>query len=163
MSIDWTALHEQVVTQFLLETRRSVHGPDHWARVRQYGELLCTETGADPLVVRLFALLHDSQRASEGHDPQHGPRAAEYAHTLELGLDDLQLQKLALACRDHERGYTSKDATIGTCWDSDRLDLDRVLIVCDEAYMSTAFGKRLGNMRPDARQKRAGIRRHSHP
>ena len=156
--IDWIALHDQVVAQFRLETRRSAHGPDHWDRVRAYGEFLCTETGADLLVVRLFALLHDSQRESEGHDPQHGPRAAEYASGLDLGLDDLQLKRLTLACRDHERGYTSRDVTVGTCWDSDRLDLDRVLVVCDELYMSTDFGKRLGNMRPDKRQKLAGIR-----
>jgi uncharacterized protein len=147
-----------VASQFRLELQRSVHGPDHWDRVHLYGALLCTETGADPLVVRLFALLHDSQRESESRDPEHGPRAAEFARSLDLGLDDLQLKRLVLACRDHERGYTSNDATIGTCWDSDRLDLDRVLVVCDEAYMSTGFGKRLGNLRPHARQKLAGIR-----
>lgn len=158
MSIDWDALHEQVVRQFRLELPRSAHGPDHWERVRQYGELLCTETGGDPLVVRLFALLHDSQRERESTDPEHGPRAAEFALTLNLGLDDLQLKRLTLACRDHDRGYTSGDATIGTCWDSDRLDLDRVLVQCQEQYMSTDFGRRLALLRPHARQKLAGIR-----
>ena len=41
---------------------RSAHAWDHWERVEKYGVFLSRESGADEEVVRLFALLHDSQR-----------------------------------------------------------------------------------------------------
>ena len=158
MELDWTELQARVRAQFRLNLRTSAHAPDHWERVRLYGLLLCPETGADPLVVRLFALLHDSQREDEGHDPEHGPRAAAFARDLQLGLAPEQLQRLMLACRDHERGYTVPEPTIGTCWDSDRLDLDRVGKVCDTRFMSTPRGRQLADMRAFERQRLARIR-----
>src|SRR6185369_16204086 len=36
------------------------HGISHWARVLENGLRLSTETGADPNVVSLFAVFHDS-------------------------------------------------------------------------------------------------------
>ena len=41
-------------------------------------------------------------------------------------LDDEGLELLSLACRDHSKGLTGGDLTVRTCWDADRLDLDRV-------------------------------------
>src|SRR3954466_1645131 len=58
------------------------HGVAHWARVLENGLRLAGETGANVEVVRLFAILHDSRRVSEATDPDHGPRAAEFARTL---------------------------------------------------------------------------------
>lgn len=159
--IDWLALRRYVVEQFRLPIGRSAHAPDHWERVERYGLLLAAESGADPLVVRLFALLHDSQRRDEVNDPEHGPRAAAFAAQLNethLHLPPEQLKLLQLACRDHERGYTVLEPTVGTCWDSDRLDLDRVGYAIDEKYMSTAPGRRLGNLHAYKRQQLAGIR-----
>src|SRR4051812_14627147 len=57
----------------------SVHGPAHWARVRYNAKILHEHLGGDWQVIELFAFLHDSQRWDDGSDPDHGPRAAEYA------------------------------------------------------------------------------------
>jgi len=60
-----------------------IHGPTHWAGVAAAGLcLLDTTPGADPLVVMLFALLHDSMRETDGPDPEHGARAAKLAREL---------------------------------------------------------------------------------
>src|SRR4051812_16754999 len=60
-----------------------LHGPRHWLRVKALGAQLCRETpGADDHVVALFAALHDTQRVNDGHDPEHGRRAADLAIRL---------------------------------------------------------------------------------
>lgn len=147
---------QRVIAQFRLG-QHSAHFVDHWDRVAAYGAFLGARNGADLEVVRLFALLHDSQRFEEGADPEHGPRAALYASEMCTFLQPDQLLKLMLACRDHDRGRTHDDPTIGACWDADRLDLDRVCINCDPAYMSTVDGKRLALKRPWDRQKEVGV------
>ena len=155
----WEDLREQVHSQFRLG-RNSAHDWDHWDRVESYGLYVGRSVEADLEVVRLFALLHDSQRFEESHDPEHGPRAARYAQLLcgkAFHLKPQQLELLMLACRDHEFGRTSSDPTIGSCWDADRLDLDRVGINTNPHYMSTDMGKRLALRLPYQRQQLAGI------
>ena len=132
----------------------SVHGPAHWRRVELNGLLLSTETGADTLVTRLFAWFHDSKRENDGTDPDHGRRGADYAASLRGKLFDLDNQSydnLIYACTWHtDRDFTD-DPTIGTCWDSDRLDLGRVGIIPSEDFMNTEFGKevaRAGSLHP---------------
>ena len=61
------------------------HGVAHWARVYENGLRLAEETGAIVEVVQLFAVLHDSRRVNEHTDPDHGPRAAEFAMSLRDG------------------------------------------------------------------------------
>ncbi|MGC4013561.1 MAG: hypothetical protein QM755_03430 [Luteolibacter sp.] len=124
----------------------SVHGPDHWKRVERNGLLLAGRTGADPEVVRLFALFHDSCRENDGHDPDHGARGAAYAADLRgtaFDLDDARFELLTLACIGHTDELHHPDPTVGTCWDADRLDLGRVGMIPDPYYMSTAFGKEI--------------------
>jgi len=58
------------------------HGVAHWARVLENGLRLAGETGANIEVVSLFAILHDSRRVNQASDPNHGPRAAEFASSL---------------------------------------------------------------------------------
>lgn len=119
---------------------RGVHGVAHWARVRAIGLRLAARTGADARVVELFAFLHDSCRDNDGHDPDHGSRAADLARQLNdrfLYLDSHRLSLLAIACRDHTRGYTSGDVTVLTCWDADRLDLGRIGIVPHPEHLCT--------------------------
>jgi uncharacterized protein len=126
--IDFSELRTIIVRQFYLG-KKSLHGPEHWARVRQIGERLCETTGADLTVVRLFSVFHDSKRANEGHDPEHGARGAAFARELRgqhFSLDDERFEKLVYACTWHTAGKLHTDPTIGTCWDSDRLDLWRV-------------------------------------
>ena len=99
-----------------------IHGPTHWAGVAAAGLTLLDSTPeADPLVVLLFAMFHDSMRQSDGHDPEHGKRGAELARQMrdasEFDLDDARLETLGRACEFHDKGQTSTDPTIGACWE----------------------------------------------
>lgn len=121
------------------------HGVAHWARVLENGLRLAGETGANIEIVSLFAVLHDSRRISEVSDPEHGPRAAEFAKELrgnliELGDHDFRL--LYRACEGHTHERTDPDITIQTCWDSDRLDLGRVGIMPHPSRLCTEVAKR---------------------
>lgn len=102
-----------------------LHGADHAQRVAELGLLLAKATGADAAVVELFARLHDSQRQSDGDDPQHGERAARVIEAVRnLSHGDAEL--LIYACRYHNAGLAARDITVQACWDADRLDLGRV-------------------------------------
>ena len=121
-----------------------IHGAPHWARVRENGLRLAELTGAKPRVIELFAFLHDSRRLNDGHDPEHGPRAAQFAQSLvgiafELESDDLEL--LLAACGSHSDGLTVGDITVLTCWDADRLDLGRVGITPDPERLCTTAAR----------------------
>jgi uncharacterized protein len=119
-----------------------LHGVAHWARVLDNGLRLAPDTGAIPSVVTYFAILHDSQRINEGHDPDHGPRAARFAEEVRkemIALDDHEFRLLVRACEGHTHERTHPDATIQTCWDSDRLDLGRVGITPHPNYLCTEF------------------------
>jgi uncharacterized protein len=140
---DLSALWSLATENFALG-RHTDHGPKHWREVERRGLALAAESGADLLVVRLFAVLHDSKRLSETNDPEHGARAVEWAMTLRgvlFDITDAQFDLLCRACRGHDKGRVSRDATIGTCWDADRLDLARVDITPDPKFMSTQIGR----------------------
>tara|TARA_R110002073_G_scaffold37066_3_gene107644 strand:- start:275 stop:736 length:462 start_codon:yes stop_codon:yes gene_type:complete len=129
------------------------HGSSHWARVKQNGLLLAEHTRADCEVVELFAFIHDSCRRNEHKDPDHGPRAADYAERLRfeklLELNDMQFQQLKRACAGHTHETRSADITIASCWDADRLDLPRVGIIPDPHRMATEIGARLARARAE--------------
>jgi uncharacterized protein len=150
--LDLSALWALAVERFALRPY-SLHGADHWQRVERNGLEIAAESGADVLVVRLFAVLHDSKRLSEGHDPEHGARAAAWAAELReagrIELSDAWFDALCQACIYHDKGRVSGDATIGTCWDADRLDLTRCGIQPAARFMSTASGRRIAR-REDA-------------
>jgi uncharacterized protein len=125
-----------------------VHGWSHWLRVRENGLRVAEASGADPVLVELFALLHDVKRRSDLLDPKHGHRAAEYVRSLGrdlLPLPTADIELLAYACRHHSGGQVQGDVTIRTCWDADRLDLGRVGIrpradkLCTEAAKDPAL------------------------
>ncbi len=119
----------------------ALHGDRHWRRVATLGAHIAARVaGCDPWLVLLFALLHDSRRKSDGHDPEHGPRAAELVRALigpDLHLDPSRAALLESACFGHTNGGVSVDATVGSCWDADRLDLWRVGLTPDRRYLST--------------------------
>jgi uncharacterized protein len=132
-------LHAEILRRFALG-RDSIHGPSHWGRVATIGRRLAQLTGADPDVVVLFSVLHDSCRMNEHRDPDHGRRGAKLAERLRgvcYELDDARTELLLEACRDHADGLTSPNITIGACWDADRLDLVRVGIQPDPEMLST--------------------------
>lgn len=123
---------------------RGVHGVPHWARVRENGLRIGRVVGANLEVVELFAFLHDSQRANDDSDPEHGRRAAEFARSLRgslIHLPDQDFELLTQACLRHSDGLTEADVTVQTCWDADRLDLGRVGIKPKAAYLCTAVAK----------------------
>lgn len=119
-----------------------IHGELHWRTVAANGIWVAEPLeGADTQVIFLFALLHDSMRENDSIDPEHGPRAAAFAGRLHaeglLSVTSAQLELLQHACFEHTNGKVSSDATIGACWDGDRLDLPRVGITPDPALFST--------------------------
>lgn len=132
---------EKVVASSLA-TASPLHGLSHWLQVARNGlRLLDRDPSADPLVVLLFSILHDSQRVTDGHDPDHGKRAAVYvrqqASSGQLELNERQHKLLVAACYGHSRGTVTTDPTIGTAWDADRLDLPRVGLQPAPALLST--------------------------
>lgn len=125
---------------------RGIHGVSHWARVRRNGLRLAAQTGARTDVVELFAFLHDTCRLTDGIDPEHGKRAAEFARALQgnfFRLDESGLELLCLALLTHTHGQSTQDVTIQTCWDADRLDLARLNIQPDSARLMTAAAREI--------------------
>lgn len=119
---------------------RGYHGVLHWARVTENGLRIAVENGGDAEVVRLFALFHDARRVNEHIDDGHGGRGAELAASLRgslVRLEDARFELLYEACRLHTDGVTEADATLGACWDADRLDLGRVGITPRRRFLCT--------------------------
>lgn len=127
-------------------TMGELHGISHWDRVYANGQQLITPD-VDPLVVALFAYLHDSCRTTDGYDTLHGRRAAEWIDTLRdtflKPLSDKQMELLKTACRLHTTTTKTGDPTIDACFDSDRLDLWRVGIKPDPEKLATEKGKQI--------------------
>lgn len=144
-AFDRAGLLKAVLAQFRIN-RDGAHGTSHWARVRKHALIVGRATGADLLVVELFAFLHDSQRKNEYVDMGHGYRAADYARSLKtvyFDLTPLQLAKLCEAMTGHSDGQLHTDATIQTCWDADRLDLGRVGKKPHAKYLSAEAAKHI--------------------
>ncbi len=127
-----------------------LHGEGHWRRVAAAGLALLPETpAADPAVVFLFALFHDSMRLNDGHDPLHGPRGAVLAGELRgeaFDLDDAKMDLLGFACEEHTNGGVDSNPTVGVCWDADRLNLWRVGIRPDPRLLSTGAARNGGRI-----------------
>lgn len=136
---DYRAIMSAILEGYALPPR-GYHGVLHWARVAENGLRIAEDNGADLEVVKLFALFHDSRRINEQIDDGHGERGAELAASLRgslVFLDDAQFELLSEACRLHTDGLTEADATLGACWDADRLDLGRVGIRPRRRYFCT--------------------------
>jgi len=140
------------ITPSLIQTIRNeyqlpwmgIHGITHWARVLENGLCLAQQTGAQTLVVALFAVFHDSKRTSESQDPGHGRRGAEFGKILNgkaFHLSDNDLTLFETACAYHTDSLTTGDVTVRTCWDADRLDLGRAGIIPDPKLLCTAAAK----------------------
>ncbi len=141
---DFQLVVQEAKQRFALNLR-GIHGVSHWQRVRENGLRLAKHTGADKVIVELFAFLHDCCREDDRSDPGHGERAAEFAESLRgtlLHLGDEDFALLHEAIRDHELGRTRGPITVVTCWDADRLDLGRVRVRPNPVYLCTEFAKR---------------------
>lgn len=125
-----------------------IHGPAHVLRVLSNGlRLAAASPGTDVAVVVAFALIHDAAREDDGPNPDHGRRAASLARLLRaawiITLDDDQMRVLCIALAHHADGNTCVDPTIGVSWDADRLDLPRVGVTVDPAYLSTPAARQV--------------------
>jgi uncharacterized protein len=136
------------VRDYVLEHSYSghFHGIDHWDRVYKNGLQLITPD-VNPLVVGLFAYLHDACREDDGEDYQHGPRAAglvdKLRNTLLKDVYDEDIYLLKEACRLHTVSLKTGNPTIDVCFDADRLDLGRVGIIPDPDKLATEKGKEI--------------------
>ncbi len=120
------------------------HGLGHWARVLENGLRLAEATGANRQVVALFGVFHDSRRENDGTDPGHGARGGELASRLRdahLDLSDHDFDLLVYACAHHTDGTVDGDITVQTCWDADRLDLWRVPVTPQNAFLCTSAAR----------------------
>ena len=118
----------------------SIHGPDHWARVERNGLYVAQKTGANQMIVQLFAVFHDCMRQNDHIDPGHGRRGAEYAVQIKNELINIpsdDFDKFYYACEWHTDKIETDDVTIAACWDADRLDLGRVGFILDPLYMNS--------------------------
>ena len=118
----------------------SIHGPCHWARVERNGLYVAQKTGADKMIVQLFAVFHDCMRQNDNIDPGHGRRGAEYAVQIKdefINIPSDDFDKFYYACEWHTDQITTDDVTITACWDADRLDLGRVGFILDPRYMNS--------------------------
>ena len=127
-------------------TLGALHGIRHWDRVYENGQKLLTPD-TNPLVIGLFAYLHDSCRIDDGEDLYHGKRAADWIETLRgTYLKDVSNEEIELlqeACRLHTTKLKTGNPTIDACFDSDRLDLWRVGIIPDPTRLATEKGKEI--------------------
>ncbi len=120
-----------------------LHGLAHWWRVRHNGLLVADAMGANPRVVRLFAIFHDSHREDDGYDLHHGPRAAAWLKRVREGhagthgacettravicaLPTDEFEALHAACDLHTSATRHDNPTVAACFVADRLDLSRV-------------------------------------
>ena len=143
MTINIPLVLNAVLDEYVLSVN-GCHGVAHWARVMENGLRLADETGANIEVLCLFAVLHDSKRVNDGHDPDHGQRGADFAADIRGKLFDLadhEFDLLYKACAGHTHERTHPDITVQTCWDSDRLDLGRVGIVPHPSRLCTEVAK----------------------
>ena len=86
MSFEASKTVTQEFFEYLVESHSlghdGFHGKDHCLRVLQNAREIAVGTGANLRVLELFAVLHDSRRENENHDPEHGLRAAARAEEL---------------------------------------------------------------------------------
>lgn len=125
-------------------TLGEMHGLPHWQRVERNAMLLITPH-VNPRVVRLFAYFHDACRLDNDSDLLHGFRAKCLVDSLRTSLlkelSSEEFHQLQTACELHTTTLSVDDPTIDTCFDADRLDLERCGILPDPQRMATAKGK----------------------
>lgn len=98
----------------------AAHAFDHVLRVTTLAERLAAAEGADLVVVRTAALLHDVER----HKPDHHLRGAERARTILQGRPAWFVEAVAHAIAAHRfRAGPAPDTREAQClFDADKLD-----------------------------------------
>ena len=142
-TISYKRLYKKILSDATVNLR-GIHGPSHWAHVIRNGIYISEKEHLSPVVMKCFALLHDSQRLNDNEDPYHGQRAADYAISIRetyLDITDIDFERLVLACTHHTKSIETSDIFVHACWDADRLDLGRVGITPDSYFLNTQTAK----------------------
>lgn len=129
------------------------HGPDHWNRVARNVLFLRQHYTFDVEVGISFALLHDCQRKCDGDDSPHGLRGKilveQLTHQPWWTLTKNQTHQVQVACQYHTQAqpwlWLESDTTTHACFDADRLDLVRVGIDPDSAFLFTQKAKQIAD------------------
>lgn len=79
---DKTGLIKAVRKEDILEGH-GTHEWHHLMRVLETERIFAVGNGADIMMLKLFALFHDTSQRNDGHDPQHGQRAAFFTEGLQ--------------------------------------------------------------------------------
>lgn len=143
--IDNEYIEKNIKERFGQNCDSSIHGYEHWKRVENVGHMLCGSEGVDKMFVTLFSYFHDSCRVDDSVDTRHGQVAANYAKSLrgvcyDMGQEDFDL--LYTSIYFHSHPMVTNNASVGVCWDSDRIDLVRVGLIPKIEYMSTKSAKK---------------------
>ena len=114
---------QRFLTRVLNDTtvnRPSIHSLAHWKRVEPNGLFLCQFNNANTSLIQYFAYLHDCQRLNDGHDPEHGQRAATYTQSIReyISLNEDDFSCLLYCCRFHTTGRIADNDNIANCWDA---------------------------------------------
>jgi uncharacterized protein len=134
------------IKQELYISPNSIHAESHWNNVVAFGKCIADTEGLNSHLIKLFGYFHDSKRYNDGHDPEHGPRAAEFVKTFkltELGLNEKEKNQLIFTCKYHTYEEKTEDMDILACWNSDRLDLPRVGITIETNRLFTKTAKKI--------------------
>lgn len=135
----------------------SIHGPQHWKRVERNGLYLAEKMGVNPLLVSLFASMHDMSRRCGSSDEDHGQRAAsliacDKRFREELSEDDFDILRAAIFLHSSDgtthhpyfslsSDGTTRDPVVGVLFDADRLDYPRIGNQVNPRYLSTKVAK----------------------
>ena len=144
-ALDFERIRRTIEGQFALPLD-CAHGPSHWERVERYGLLLAKSAGGDPIVVRLFALFHDSRRQTDYSDPEHGPRAAVFFEQQRgelFEIDDERFELVRYAVYSHTHVTHATDVSVQCCFDADRLDLARFGLPLRPELLNTDLARRI--------------------
>lgn len=132
-----------------------LHGEAHWKAVALTGLFISRLTGGASMpFLYVFAMLHDMCRLNDDHDPAHGERASMLFARLVMhpgvqgfGPYEPATEDMIYALAHHVGAPHARDhanLNVGICWDADRLNLWRVGVRPDPAYLTTEVGQSSG-------------------
>ena len=131
-----------ILPQYLVKT--GLDGLAHILHVAHFGKLIAQKECPYFLdEVLLGCYLHDIGRGRFGVG-SHGDVGAEFAREiLAMYFPNTSVDWIVYSIKHHDKGKTTKDRTIGSVWDADRISLWRLGKVPDLKRISTNTGKLL--------------------
>lgn len=141
--MNWKEVEEIVFHHSLYKD--GVHGIDHIRRTVENAKIIAKETCPDKFDDAVIgAYLHDIGRIDDFGGNAHAVRGAKISERLlQEFWPNLDIKRILFAIEFHADKLTSEDPLIGTIWDADRLDLDRVGIKINPDLLSTKKAKEI--------------------